>query len=702
MIENADGGYYPSIVVNMTIRFDEALQVAESPDGLSKAIGTGEIGLRPEALARRQQIVERAVGGVVPETYVQTGGGPVIRRAAPSRVVAQRQFGPQVRMGDITATRYDADGNLVTSSITTDREIDQDGEARSLSPLTFTGDEFTTVMNTVPRKATVEMPGPRQAATFTLDFDYDTLPIDPRLVRAIGVEIHLGCVPGKDYGAGMSGATDGDGRSPAILATRSGLVDPVTGKPAPSGSTLLFYGTVDKWAVEMDDTGSRATLTGRSIVGILLDGKPPADALKRVDLERPIHRVIADLIATIPVDQRLSLDVMSNAAEWPGGKIPSPGTIEGFNNVTLGAATGKPAAGGGGATDRVSYWDLITNLCYLVGGVPYLEGSTIWVRPGRSVFEIIDNPGRTPFRDVRTAADGELTFRRLLIGRHIKSFKLERTFGGTPVPMVHAVGFDDRATGKDRIVIGQWPPAESPAAKAKTDGEVLRIPIYNVRDKARLVQIARDTYEEIGRGEIGGEFSTATLASFGGGNHDPDLLRLRPLEPVEMLIDVSQGPTPIVTDLSRQLTGSFDDEVRALTRRIGDVDAARAIVAARRGAVIGVLDAFRVTSVRFTVAADIGIQVDASFQNYIVSRHGQTEDIARENVDAEIKAAHADAKGQNRHGGIKKIPAAAHATSMAQAAPADTFGSVVDAANNQIRDDLRRAAIRADAHRRKR
>lgn len=700
MIERSDGGYYPSIVVNMTIRFDEALQVAESPDGLSKAIATGEIGLRPEALARRQQITERAVGGVVPETYVQTSGGPVIRRAAPSRVVATRQFGPQVRMGDITATRYDADGNLVTTSITTDREVDLDGSARSLSPLTFTGDEFTTVMNVVPRKASVEMPGPRQAATFALDFDYDTLPIDPRLIRAVGVEIHLGCVTAKDYGEGMSGATDADGRSPSILATRSGLVDPATGKPAPDGSTLLFYGTVDKWAVEMDDTGSRATLTGRSIVGILLDGKPPADALKRVDLERPIHRVIADLIATIPTDQRLSLDVMTNEAEWPGGKVPAPGIIDGVTNITIGAATGKPAAGGGGgATDRVSYWDLITNLCYLVGGVPYLEGSTIWIRPGRSVFEIIDNPGRTPFRDVRTAADGELGFRRLLIGRHVKTFKIERTFGGTPVPMVHAVGFDDRATGKDRIVVGQWPPAESPAAKAKTDGEVLRIPIYNVRDKARLVQIARDTYEEIGRGEIGGEFSTATLASFGGGNHDPDLLRLRPLEPVEMLIDVSQGPTPIVSDLARQLTGSFDDEVRALTRRIGDVDAARAIVAARRGAVIGVLDAFRVTSVRFTVAADIGVQIDASFQNYIVSRHGQTEDIARENVEPVIKAARADAKGQNRHGGIKKIPAAIRAAarrwseSPSTDAPDDTI--------TEVRDNARRAAIR-DAARRKR
>lgn len=696
MIERSDGGYYPSIVVNLTIRFDEALQVVESPDGLSKAIATGEIGLRPEALARRQQITERSVGGVVPETYVQTPGGQVIRRAAPSRVVATRQFGPQVRMGDITATRYDADGNVVTTSITTDRKVDLDGSARSLSPLTFTGDAFTTVMNAVPKRASVEMPGPRQAATFTLDFDYDTLPIDPRLIRAVGVEIHLGCVTAKNYGEGMSGATDTDGRSSSILATRSGLVDPATGKPAPDGSTLLFYGTVDKWSTEMDDTGSRATLTGRSIIGILLDGKPPVDALKRVDLERPIHRVIADLIATIPTDQRLSLDVMTNEAEWAGGRIPAPGTIDGVTNITIGAATGKPAAGGGGATDRVSYWDLITNLCYLVGGVPYLEGSTIWIRPGRSVFEIIDNPGRTPFRDVRTAADGELGIRRLLIGRHLRTFKLERTFGGTPVPMVHAVGFDDRASGKDRIVVGQWPPAESPAAKAKTDGEVLRIPIYNVRDKARLVQIARDTYEEIGRGEIGGEFSTATLASFGGGNHDPDLLRLRPLEPVEMLIDVSQGPTPIVSDLARQLTGSFDDEVRALTRRIGDVDAARAIVAARRGAVVGVLDAFRVTSVRFTVASDVGIQIDASFQNYIVSRHGQTEDIARENAAPVIKAARADAKGQNRHGGVKHTRA--EPRSLLEVPSIDkAIGDTI----TEVREHSRRTAIHDAARRRR-
>lgn len=649
MIEPVDKGYYPSVVVNMTIRFDEALQVAESADGIARAIESGEIGLRPEARAAAR-ISGIRVGDITAEHYDQSTGR-VVRRTMPNRPGADRAFGPQVRIGDVSSSHYDANGNIVTSSVVTDGSITTGADARrALTPLTFAGDGFTTLMDVVPFKASIDLPHPRQAATFTLNIPYAALPIDPRLVRAWGVEIHLGCVSAEEFGDGQQGRTDANGRSRAILSTRSGLVDPFTGKPAAAESTLLFYGTGDKWRTEHDaDNGSWAILTGRSIVGLLLDGKPPVDALKRIDLTRPIHRVIADLIATIPIDQRLALDVYTDASEWPNGKVPSPGSIDGFTNVRLGAADGQPKAGAGG-NDRVNYWDLITNLCNLVGGVPHLQGATLWVRPSRSIYEIIDNPGRTPFRADRYGPDGKLAIRRLLIGRNVKRFALERTMGGTPVPVVQTLGFDDRAEGTDRIVTGQWPPADSAAAKAKDESEILRIPIP-IRDKERLIQVARDIYEEIGRGEIGGEFETTTLAAVGGDNADPDMLRLRPLEPIEVLVDPTTGPTPIVNELTAQVQMSFQQEVDALRARIGDPDAARAIIAARRGAVVGILDAFRVIRVRYEIAADTGVKVSGEFQNYIVSRHGQTDQIARANN--QIERARVENPGQDKRRKIR-------------------------------------------------
>lgn len=645
-----DKGYYPSCVVHLTLRFDEALQVAESTGDLQKAIATGEYGLRPEAIAASRTATSH-VGDIVGDHYDQTTG--FTRRTSVGRRTVSQSFGPQVRVGDVTVQRYDADGNLVTTSVVTEHPAGAEG-ARSLTPLTFTGDSFTTLMNLVPTTGNFDLPHPRQAATFNLTFPYDSLPIDPRLLRAVGVEIHIGCVDSKDYGTGMAGKFARDGQSPSILATRSGLIDPFTGRPASRDSTLLFYGTVDLWEAEHAPSGSTVTLTGRSIVGILLDGKPPVDVLDGLDIERPIHRVIADLIATIPTDQRLTIDVCTDETEWEGGRVPAPGTIKGYNDMRIGTKKGKPVTNTGASTDRISYWDLITNFCNSVGGIPHLQGSVLWVRPGRSIFEIMDRPGRGPFQNDRYADDGKLAVRRLILGRNVLKFKLSRKMGGIAVvPIVIAYGFDDQAQGEARMVHGQWPPADSPAAKSKKSDDTIRIPISGVRDRDRLVQIARDVYEEIGRGEIGCEFATGTLASFLGDNADPDLLRLRPLEPIEVTVDPANGPTPIIHELTMQANASFQDEVDALRRRIGDVDAARAIVSARRGAVVGILDQFRVVSVNFTIG-DKGIAVSGVAQNYIVSRHGQSAEIAKANNPV-IKTARASAVGQDRARKVRDV-----------------------------------------------
>jgi hypothetical protein len=636
-----DTGYYPSCVVHFTLRFDEALQVAENEGDLQKAILSGEYGLRPEALRE----VTGRVGDIVGDHYDQSGG--FTRNTSTGRRTVTQTFGPQVRMGDVTAQRYDADGNLVTSAVVTEHEVGDEG-GRSLSPLTFTGDKFTTLMNLVPTTGNFDLPHPRQAATWSLTFPYDTLPIDPRLLRAVGVEIHLGCVDARDYGNAMVGAHGRDGQASSILPTRSGLVDPFTGKPASRDSTLLFYGTCDMWEAEHAPGGSTATLTGRSIVGILLDGKPPVNVMDELDLERPIHRVIADLIATIPTDNRLAIDVVTDASEWEGGVVPSPGNITGYNTARIGTKTGKVKQGSGAATDRISYWDLITNLCNSVGGIPHLQGAQLWVRPGRSIFEIQARPGIGPFQSDRIAPDGKLAVRRLVLGRNVEKLKLSRKFGGVVVPVVIAYGFDDQAQGAARLISGQWPPADSPEAGAKKEGDEHRITIAGIRDRDRLIQIARDVYEEIGRGETGCEFSTATLASFGGDNADPDMLRLRPLEPIEATVDAARGPTPIVHQLTMQANSTFQQEVDALRSRIGDVDAARAIVAARRGAVVGILDAFRVISVNFSLS-DKGVAISGTCQNYIVSRHGSSAAAARANKGKpDIKTARATVPGGNR------------------------------------------------------
>lgn len=587
--------FRPSMVVNLRLRFDESLFIA------------------PSMLAR----INAASSGAL-----ETHDGKEFK---PSD--GRRRRGPQIRLGNTRV--QDAFGERVIT-----HSPEQAGYT-GLEPLVTPTDDMTQLMNRQPILASVTMPSPRQAATFSMEFDFRDLPIDPRLVRAVGVEVHLGTVSDDDYAAGMSGRRDDTGRLLSVLRTRSELMDPFTGKPAVELQTLLFYGTADTWKVNHGEGGSRATLTGRDLRGIFLDTRIPAGRVAKVNLEQPIDRVVADILATLPAKFDLVIDVFTDRNEWPRGAIPSPADRKGVTRLRLdeGGAAGSQPAGG----DQLRYWDLITQYCNLVGGIPYFEGTALWIRPARAVHQTLtDRRFPTPFRGGRPRIVGgqvvngqyqpeeEVRIRRIVHGQHVKSLEIERKFGGVVVPAVECVSIDDRFRGEEALIVARWPPANTVAGALKEDGDVLRIPVPGCVDKDRLLAVAQDTYEEIGRGEFGGTLETLFLSSFGGDAADPDLLTLRSATPLEIVVDSDRiaSRAPIIDELVRHQSRSFSEEVTELTRHLGDPVLARALVATARGAVVGQIDIFRVSEVRYDWNKGV-VRVQASFHNYILARHAQ-------------------------------------------------------------------------------
>lgn len=494
----------------------------------------------------------------------------------------------------------------------------------STVPLTFGTDGFTVISNRVPKRGTFVQPHPRTAGTFNLSFDYHEFPVDPRLIRAVGIEVHVGAVSAEDYARGMAGEKDTDGRPLSVLKTTSGLVDPWSGRPAANNQTLLFYATADTWEVDHSDKGSSITLEGRDVRGIFIDAKVPSAKAAKVDLTKPIDKVVEALIKTMGVEHDLRMTIMTDAAEWPNGTVPSPGDADGLTRVRLSAAGDQtrstPATGA-----KTTYWDLITNYCTLVGAMPVFVGSTLWIRPNQRIFDVLDKRKhtRTPFAGgrPRQVAGEQIRVRRMVYGRDLKRLRFQRKFAGAVVPAIQCLSFDDRQVGMQRLIMGQWPPGASVAAQAKAETEVLRIPIWGVRSVDQLTEIAHGIYEEIGRGETGGTAETSNLASYGGGNADPDLLRLRPLDPVEFVVDAQALRTvaPVVSELNDAERMTFSEEVDLLTRRLGDRTVARALVALARGAVRELLAFYQVIGVQYDW--DSGIRTSFTFQNYIVPRH---------------------------------------------------------------------------------
>ena len=633
--DGIETSWYPSCVVKLTIRFDESLHVQThndetSFDALQSQTPEGRVaGTDTDQLGPFDQGVRNVGGNHRPRAALDAA------RAAQNAALSA---------GDRTVLT----NSLLPGAGRTGTTAPGGVPAAEVEPLTFGTDSFTVIANRVPKKGTFTLPHPRSAPQFNLTFDYTEFPINPQLIRAVGVEIHLGTVDSDDFARGMRGEVDEDGRPLSILKTTEDAIDPITGRKGSNPGTLLFFGTVDTWDVDHSDKDSQIVMEGREVRAILIDAKYIPARVEKIRLDREITDVISDLIASVGFEHGFRLCVATNATEWPNGIVPSPGTVDGMTRVRVkaasmsGAAIKKPKSAQGSeagvqtgnkeaarsAPDngtQGSYWDLITNYCELVGGMPHIIGSMLWIRPVHRIFDIVDPDSKipTPFLrgEARTVNGERVRVRRLILGRNIKRLRLQRKFGGVSVvPTVQTISFDDRGVGQQRLIFGQWPPATAAAALSKAESELLRVPMWGIRSVARLTEIARGIYEEIGRGETGGTAETNSLASFGGDNSDADIVRLRPLEPIELAVDSSsvRAALPVASDVNELARMSFSQEVDEITRRIGDRAVARALVALSRGAVQEVLKYYQVVGVTFDW--DAGVKTSIQFQNYILPR----------------------------------------------------------------------------------
>lgn len=501
------------------------------------------------------------------------------------------------------------------------------------------------IFGRIPKSASVELPGYRQAGQFSCEFDFRDLPIDPRTVRAASVEIHLGAVADADFAAGMVETPAGRSRR-SVLRTRDG--------DGPNLSTLRLVGLVDEWGVNHDETGSVVSFRGRDLRGVLLDtpiGVLPgaqAQLLENLDWGQDIRGVVRQILDFgSPLFQEIAVQV--NEAEWPDGVLPSPGN-PGVVPRNRRGARGQRAGGRGtpnADSGNLNFWDLIVRACYLVGAIPYFRGRDLRLRPTRSIFQQqFDTTIPAPFANgqersidaqTQTAISPPLRVRRLAYGRDIKQMSFDRKYGGYQRPrVIRCVSVDTSSTerGANRLVEGRWPAASAPEGARRTrvapggqaaQEEILNVPVAGIRDTQRLADIARGIYEEIGRGEMGGTISTKNLASFGGDNSDPDLLRLDPGDGLELFVDaraVTSAP-PLVSTLTDFTRVSFEEAVQDLVARLGDENLARVIVATSRGMIQEVQRFFRVSTVKYAWDGQ-GIRIDTDFQNYVVARDDLT------------------------------------------------------------------------------
>lgn len=522
--------------------------------------------------------------------------------------------------------------------------------SESAKPLIVSQGKESFINNRVPLSASIELPGYRQAGNFSLTMDFGELPIDPRTVRAAAVELHLGSVEESAFAKGVT--------MPARVGTsKSSILDTRGSGLGSSSETLVLTAMIDKWGVKHTNDSSMITMSGRDLRGALLDTpitvnpKGESQILDQLKLDQPIDELVAQILSFHPLYQAAKFMVAIHPSEWGRDGIPKAGDPKIIPRHKKGAKGKKSQPHTNSSQTKMSFWDLIVQFCYFVGAIPLLKGTEILIRPVRRLYDQqnagMDPTITSPFlngvvREIDKESGKPITplrVRRLVYGRDVEELEFERNYSGYQRPRVvrvisHNSSSDQRGIGKTEIA--WWPPVEDrkPRKTKVTPGkeqpheEILDIPVPGINDPERLLEIARAIYEEIGRGEIGGNASTKNLTSFGGDNADPDLLRLRPGDAVELGVDTRElrNASPLVSEYTDHMRAPFEQRVRQIKDILGDENLAQVIVATARGQVQQLQRFFRVSNVKYTWEAKSGVKVALDFQNYIEVRYKADED----------------------------------------------------------------------------
>lgn len=568
MASLTDRVYYPSCVVNLTLRFDPNFNIAD--ENTSSAQST----------ANRNQTTENKPRGI-----------PIVVQ------------GPALSPGELGPQDLQRNQSYITYRI--------------------------------PKSASIELNSFRQAGTFSLTFDYRELPIDPRLLHNVAVQIYLGTVNAADFASGVTDLKSPENRRKSVLEPIDPPV-PEDNKPDsynPAEGNLIMHGLVDQADITYTDKGATLVLTGRDLRGLLLDMNFPSEGFNKVNPNQPIDKVVTQILGLLPLGDKV--DVWTNAGDWEGGILPTPGQLGKVTESRQRGETGTNTAPQGSSGGNISAWDLITKECYLVGAIPFFIGRTLVIRPAKTLFDTVRNADKaSPFKKERRAGESSEPFyyRKMVWGQDIEELKFERKFMGIKAPRIELVGIDPDGKGPKKAIVVTYP-KKAPGrggsktltagdADSKGSEDTLRLPpIRGIKDKKQLEKIAEGLFHEIGRQEMGGSLATKTLASFGGNNADPDLLRLKPGD----VIEIDSGGegfsrSPIVDELSRFKSRPIGELIQEVAKKLGDENLARAIVASTRGRVLELANLFKVTNVKYQVDEGGAVGISCDFQNFVIAR----------------------------------------------------------------------------------
>ena len=513
-------------------------------------------------------------------------------------------------------------------------------------------DEDTLILTTLPISCQIRRTGIRDADEWEMELDYRDLPLDPRAVRAVGVEITIGTVIEEEYEAGMLGAMRDDGTPTSVVARQTG--DFVL------GSTTRLVGFADEWDVGYNSkSGDTVKLSGLD-VGALPRNTPLPRGVS-INLGLPIDAGVSGLL-----NEFVSMKGIQVIYDGEGDPPVPADVMPRARKARKGKSARKVRSG----NQEMSVWDHITDVLVSMGFVPIFRG-----------FEMhISEP--------RTLLAGSTNKRTMVYGQNLDNLKLARKLSGLNVPTIEIRCYDPQIgrtrwarapevagkpssgiyTSTDKPPLASRANDVSPAGTAQDTIKVLVV--KGVADNAFLLRIAQSAFDQIGRQEIEGNFSTIEITSFRS-EEEGDLLNMEAGEPMEILVDAppsdaDQVPGNALSAAGGAIGGPVAQAAGSATTAAPTTTNFQELTAmsvARRAeylAGIGwnprvaqrmsqAMDAvafnsvFRVQDVVINWASDTGLKIDCGFYNFIVVRERPDEQDISEPLSPGVESAIEDA-----------------------------------------------------------
>ena len=318
--------------------------------------------------------------------------------------------------------------------------------------------------------------------------------------------------------------------------------------------------------------------------------------------------------------------------------LPEIGLVKGADWFDSDGHAKKPSKGQRSGRKKMSYWDMITDLCVGSGYICYFGPDPRFVpapgAPPPSTVLIITEP-QTYYRDIPNFADEIHTF---VYGNNVTSMTVKRGLAGEIAAPVVAQAIED---GSGQTIFGVWPPGADKATNRTKQatapgvpgvGDRTELKTFNLADRIpfegaaeTMTRIARSIYDQIAMGDLEVSVSTKRLSAKpkNVGRSVVDMFDLQAGMPFRFQLAPRdsrslEGDVPLTTAVGFWTELTPAGKIAYLTEALGIPPVTASIIATAVENEL-VPDVLYTDSVRINYDKDSGLSFDIDGVNYVDS-----------------------------------------------------------------------------------